>query len=279
MSEQSIQPDSNAILAALAAEVATFERELDELSDADLARPSACDGWTVGDVVAHLTWAAGYFGDILERGLRGDVRPPPNLPPPGPERRQRIAELAREVRAELGGSLRPAFRQANRTLADSLAEVGPADWDLPTAHRVGSVRRLAQTRLHELAVHRWDIRSVLEPPGHLIDSSLPVLIDVIGRWFELLFTPDPAQERPHRLRFEYPAGTVPSRDLVIGPSEVSFEASSGGPADLTLRAHPEVTILMAMGRIDPAEAAERYGLTTGGRTELLGLLRSRFGSA
>src|SRR5215212_4804169 len=104
MPQPAAESDPAAILAALSAEAATFERELDEMSERDLTRPSACDGWTNADVVAHLTWAAGYFGDILERALRGDVQQP-DLPPPGPERRRRIADLAREVRTELGGSL------------------------------------------------------------------------------------------------------------------------------------------------------------------------------
>ena len=115
--------------------------------------------------------------------------------------------------------------------------------------------------------------------SHLTESSLPVLVDLIGRWFELLFSPDPDQQRPWRLRFEYPSGGIASHDLVIGPAAVAFEPAAGGSADLVLRAGPEVTILLAMGRIDPPRAIETYGLTAEGRTELLGLLQSRFGLA
>ena len=276
MRDPALQPEPAAILAALAAEATALEQYLAGLSDEELARPSACAGWTNADVVAHLTWASGYFGDLLERGLRGDTRPPPDLPPPSPARRQRIAELAREVRAELGGSLREAFQRANQSLGTAFARLEADHWDRPTAHRTGSVRRLVQTRLNELAVHGWDIQSALNPPAHLRDASLPVLVDLIGRWFELLFTPDPSQAHPWRLRFDYPAGGITSRDLVIEASAVSFEPASGEAADLVLRAHPEVTILLAMGRIDPNRASEAYGLTISGQTELLGLLRDRF---
>jgi uncharacterized protein (TIGR03083 family) len=262
----------------LRAEATAFEQYLAGLSEADLARPSACDGWTNADAVAHLTWAAQFFGDILERALRGDVAPPPSLPPQGSARRQRIADLARELKSELGESLPEAFAGGNRSLEAAFAGVRAEDWDRPAAHRTGSVRRLAQTRLNELAVHGWDIRSKLDPPGHLTDSSLPVLIDLISRWLELLFTPDPTQKHPWRLRFEYPTANIADRDLVIGPSQVSFAPASGDPADLIVRAHPEVTILLAIGRIDPASAIETYGGTASGRTELLGLLRSRFGA-
>jgi uncharacterized protein (TIGR03083 family) len=278
MTEVTSRPTPAAIVTALEAEVAALERELAGLSEADLARPSACQGWTNADVVAHLTWAAEFFGEILARALRDDLRPP-DLPPPGPARRQRVADLSRQVRAELGGSLREAFQRSSRSLNAAFAALGPDDWDRPTAHRIGSVRRLAQSRLNELAVHSWDIRSVLAPPAHLTDSSLPVLIDLVGRWFELLFSPDPDQQRPWRLRFEYPGGTVGARDLLIEPGAVAFEPPAAEPADLVLRASPEVTILLAMGRLDPASASQTYGLRASGRTELLHLLQSRFSLA
>jgi uncharacterized protein (TIGR03083 family) len=276
MRDSALQPEPAAILAAVAGEASALERYLAGLSEEDLARPSACAGWTNADVVAHLTWASGYFADLLERALQGDTSPPPDLPPPSPARRQRIAELAQAARTELGGSLREAFQGGNQALGAAFARLEADDWDRPTAHRTGSVRRLVQTRLNELAVHGWDIQSVLEPPGHLRDASLPVLLDLIGRWFELLFTPDPAQTRPWRVRFDYLSREIASRDLVIGASTVSFEPTSGEAADLVLHTHPEVTILLAMGRIDPARAVQTYGLTTSGRAELLGPLRSRF---
>jgi uncharacterized protein (TIGR03083 family) len=278
MSDSPSGADPAVILTALRGEAAAFEQYLAGLSDSDLARPSACEGWTVADVVAHLTWASGFFRDTLERGLRDDASPPSYLPPQGPERRRRIADLARETRAELGGSLRAEFARANRSLEAAFAGVGPADWDRPCAHRVGTLRRLAQTRLNELTVHCWDVRSVLEPPGHLREGSLPVLIDLIGRWFELLFTPDPSQERPWRVRFEYPPDGIASRDLVIGPTEVAFVPAADAPADVIVRADPQVTILMAMGRISLESVLHQYGGTVNGQAELLGLLGSRFGA-
>ena len=76
-------------------------------------------------MVAHVTWASEYFGGILARALQGDVSPPADMPPPGPARRQRVAERSREFRAKLGGSLREAFQQANRSLAAAFGAVRP----------------------------------------------------------------------------------------------------------------------------------------------------------
>src|SRR5262245_28117605 len=84
-----------AILTAIKTEAVLLEGYLEGRSEAELARPSACEGWSNADVVAHLTWAAEYFGGLLARALQGDVSPPANLPPPGPDRRLRVAERAR----------------------------------------------------------------------------------------------------------------------------------------------------------------------------------------
>ena len=37
--------------------------------------PSACDGWEVQDVVAHLACAAEFFAVAIARGLQGDTAP------------------------------------------------------------------------------------------------------------------------------------------------------------------------------------------------------------
>ena len=45
-----------------------------------LDRPSPCELWTVGDVIAHLVWFADTYGGMMERGLRGDLSPPVGFP-------------------------------------------------------------------------------------------------------------------------------------------------------------------------------------------------------
>ena len=265
-------------LAALAGEAAALEDYLAGLSETDLERPSACSEWTVAEVVAHITWGGHYFAEIVERALQGDTSPPTGLPPPGPTRRQAIAERAKRVRAEAGGGIREAFREANQALAACLMKVGPEDWDRPTAHRLGPIRLVAQGRVNELAVHGWDIRSVIDPPGHLRGPSLPLLLDLLERWVELLAQPDPQQTTTHRLRFEFGEPGFAPRDLVIEPGGVRFGPASGDPAGLVLRCHPEVPVLLAMGRLDAPAAVTRYGMTMQGDEALAGLLRSRFGA-
>jgi uncharacterized protein (TIGR03083 family) len=50
-------------------EAESLAQFLDTLSADDWRRPSACDLWTIRDVVAHLIWAADFYTDTLSRGM------------------------------------------------------------------------------------------------------------------------------------------------------------------------------------------------------------------
>ena len=57
-----------------------LEAFLQSLGPDDLARQSACEGWTVGDVVGHLIERGGPIPEQIERGLSGDISAPPGRP-------------------------------------------------------------------------------------------------------------------------------------------------------------------------------------------------------
>src|SRR5262252_6571603 len=44
--------------------------------------PSACAGWDVGDVVAHLAFGAAFYASTVARGVQGDTAPPAGAPLP-----------------------------------------------------------------------------------------------------------------------------------------------------------------------------------------------------
>ena len=56
-----------------------IEDFLRTLTADDLARQSACEGWTVGDVVGHLIERGDPLPDQIERGLAGDLSPTPGV--------------------------------------------------------------------------------------------------------------------------------------------------------------------------------------------------------
>ena len=47
----------------------------DSLSPEDLEKPSPCERWTVGEVIAHLVWHVETYGGMMERGLRDYLLP------------------------------------------------------------------------------------------------------------------------------------------------------------------------------------------------------------
>ena len=56
----------------VAAEFAALAAALQPLPETDWARPSLCDGWSVGHVVAHLTMAARYPAERFQAELAAD---------------------------------------------------------------------------------------------------------------------------------------------------------------------------------------------------------------
>jgi uncharacterized protein (TIGR03086 family) len=126
---------------------------------ADLRRPSACAGWTVADVLAHLTESLRCLATSLTSG----VVPSPAARPAGPI-------TARTLNRELGRAA-VSFGAAARDLRGRRS-VAVDGLPLP-CHRLIVVGTL------EAAVHGWDVaRRPL--PGDLATpllAALPLVVD------------------------------------------------------------------------------------------------------
>lgn len=152
------------------AKVATDEHHrLDQfltgLAPEDWSRPSACEGWLVSDVVAHLEAIGQSLVDSIGRGLKGDPSEPSDNVPAGSisedELRERIASRAISLKDRLGDSLLPFLIQWNQQMDELITGLKPNDWDALCYHSMGPepVRTLVTMRIAETAMHSWDIRS------------------------------------------------------------------------------------------------------------------------
>ncbi len=191
-------------------------RYLQTLSPDAWSQPSACAGWRVDDVVAHLAGGALSCAESIARGLKRDMMPEAGHPltdvlqeaksiahelrrdmMPEMEKReatrvdattmaQRDAQIVIAARKRLGERLLVTFKATHDYLQKVLAGCGPADWEIPCSHRtrVLTVRTLLDLRLAELAIHGWDIRSRLKAAAPLFAESVPVLMDRIRARFE-----------------------------------------------------------------------------------------------
>ncbi len=252
------------------------ESFLQTLGPDDFARQSACEGWTVSDVVGHLIERGGPIPGQIERGLAGDISAPPGAldDPPLNEDQFRIDldRRAVQLRQELGDGLLGEFIRVNREFDRVLSQVQPDDWEALCYHRLRpeTVRSKTDIRIAELAMHEWDIRWAFDPGASLAEDSLPGLVNASGRAVRRAFRPDPARTRAVRYRFDLSGSGAMSLDVALAQEGASFEigASSPGP-DVVFRCASATYAMIIFGRWKLGAAIESGKLTVEGDAKLV----------
>jgi uncharacterized protein (TIGR03083 family) len=125
-------------------EIARESNAFAAAAERDLSAPvQHCPGWTVADLVAHLTEVHWFWAAMAADRLSA---------PPDEDRRPARAEA---------GDLIPTFRAGARHLVDVLAAADPAasvwTW-APSEQTVGFITR---HQVQEAAVHRWDAENAV----------------------------------------------------------------------------------------------------------------------
>ena len=231
-----------------------------------LEKPSPCERWNIGEVIAHLVWFAEIYGGMMERGLRGDLSPTEGFPAvpgtlTGPALEEMYALGAIEQRRSLGKNLIVAFNESYDWLIDMVKGIGPEDWDKPCYHtlRIRPVHSFLPTIIQELAVHDWDIRSTLEPSPSLSEESLSVLMEKLPsnrRPWTNPFGTASTSSGPKCYRFVL-TGVGGRRDIIVEGGKTRMETSGDGSADVTLAGDTGSFVLLMYGRLtlDSAIAA------------------------
>jgi uncharacterized protein (TIGR03083 family) len=233
------------------------------------SRPSACAGWTVGDVVAHLTQGASTWSATITRAIAGDANQPPGEQTlrPGERGSEVTAQRAIAFRQGMGeAELLHAFTDAYQRLHQGLLGLQPEDWDRPCYHRRGilPVRDYVGLRLQELTIHGWDMRSAFDAAATLSERPLPALVGVAQRWLSNTFRPAPHLTTPIRYRFEVP-GPVPIRqDVLVSRDSFHREPVTDSRADVTFRCTTGDYLLFVYGRLPLDRAVDN------GRLEIEG---------
>jgi uncharacterized protein (TIGR03083 family) len=185
-------------------------------------QPSACAGWEVRDVVAHLTGVAEAFTNLISRRVAGDASPPPGYPSTPATTpaavADRIAQRTQAQRERLGDQLLTAFRARHEALTRLLTGLGADDWEKPCYHIAGPfpVRTFLDLRIVEQAIHGWDIRGGLNPSASLSPESLPIFLDVIPQLaLKWVFRPSARLPTPVRYRFVLTGAVADERDIVV----------------------------------------------------------------
>jgi uncharacterized protein (TIGR03083 family) len=230
--------------------------------------PSACAGWEVCDVVAHLALGATFYASTVARGVQGDTAPPAGAPLPGVANPQR----AIAYRERLGDQVLATFTGRTTHFYQLLQSLSPQDWEKPCYHPWGlrPVQALMTMRLLELAMHTWDIQSALAPTAALFPDSLPVFMERVPSLVSFLrVQPDARRLLPLRCHFTV-TGVVPSQYAMrMTADQVRMEPDGVTAADVTCHCDTETFVLLMYGRLTPQAAAAHGRLVVEGDRRLL----------
>lgn len=248
------------IFDVMEAEASTAEAFLDGLPAEDLDQPSPCQGWSVGDVVAHLTLGSRAYISRIRRAL-GEA-PPSQRRASGPGR-DLIASEARRIRAEAGAALTENFKRGNTELVAFFR--GLSSENLNVKLRVAGLETgawfFAALRVAELSIHGWDMRRPFDAHIGLSEPAAAVLADVhLPRFISLAVRPAEHELRDGRFLFNL---SGPTRTLAlhlqegaptlapVSPSADADAAFAMTAADFALLLYGRVSYdaLLAGGRL------------------------------
>ena len=235
------------------------------------ATDSACEGWTVADVIGHLTSVD--LSTRLLRGLDGDHSPPEGSPAPEQHNEDAFArsiyQRAVDASQRLGDGLLEDFTQRIDETVALFRQVQSDQWNNLVYWPAGPMRMdtLLTQRIAELTMHGWDIRSRLEDDYHLSDGSATALLDTVDRAARRAFRPDPLLAgRPLRYRFRIDRPEGRAIDLVLSDGDAAIIETAGGanpaePADVTFECDGEACVLILYGRLTPHDAVSARRLS------------------
>jgi uncharacterized protein (TIGR03083 family) len=260
------------VVDCIRAEASQLRDFMARLSPEAWVSASACPGWTVGDVFAHLTQGAHTWSAAITRAMAGDATPPPGQPPlrPGERGSEATAQRAIAFRQEMGETgLLDAFATGYQELHQLLLRV-PADaWDKPCFHRRGVLptRNYVDIRLQELTMHGWDIRSAFDATATVSERPFPVLVHIARRWLSNTFRPDPHLTVPVRYRFTVPGPVPVQQDVLVSQDSFRIEPLSDSEADVTFRCNTGDYLLFVYGRLPLQRAMDTGRLHLTGSRE------------
>lgn len=239
---------------------------------------SAVKEWSIGDVVTHLDLAFGLYARLLGTVTSGGGSGPfsKTLSRVGkavaPVAAPAFSALNSAIPKLLDRALAPEvvkgqFSAGSRGLQERLGAIGPDDYTRPV-HYVGGPYPLSfflAMMVNEMAIHRWDIESVLTPGAHLSEGARSVL-----PW--LYFSGAPLMLRPPKGT----AGTVqiqldaPRAEMwwTLGDGSRSQGTGTAENADVTIRGTAGTFVLVLTGRIDAERALTTTSLSIDGNEPL-----------
>ena len=266
------------LVRTLSNEMAAFLRNLpDEVWRNAEQYASACERWTMADVVAHVIDGANDYALSVQRALWGSIAPPLGHQTLSTE--ERTAQVV-ALRTAFDEDLFPEFNTSCLRLNRLFVELTPEQHGLPVWHSAGTLRvsRLIELRVVELAVHAWDVQYGIDRSAALSPAAVPFLTGFLDRWLDRAFRPAKSLETPIRFRYLLSDSDGESRDLVVTGDGFDLCKPDSEAADVTFTCDTGSFLLLLMGRLPLRRSVRRGRIVLEGELEVAAGFDEWFGS-
>lgn len=238
---------------------------LASLDDEDFAAPTACPGWDVAAVLAHVIGT--------ELMMSGEAPPAVDVPEL-PHLRNDIARaneawiLARRDRTP--DELRSEFREVVARRTDELGGLTQQDVDAESWTPAGqaTLGRFLQIRVFDTWIHELDIRDAVGRVGHETGPAVQRTLAEVGNGIGFVVGKRAGAPDGSWVRIDLP-GPEPARyDVVVeGRARVVGDEPSGDPTVAVTLGSTDLVRCVA-GRVDPAALLAAGTITLGGDAAL-----------
>ncbi len=238
---------------------------LASLDDEDLAAPTACPGWDVAAVLAHVIGT--------ELMMAGEAPPAVDVPDL-PHLRNEIARaneawiLARRDRTP--DELRAEFREVVARRTEELGGLTQSEVDAESWTPAGqaTLGRFLQIRVFDTWIHELDIRDAVGRVGHETGPAVQRTLAEVGNGIGFVVGKRAGAPEGSWVRIDLP-GPEPARfDVVVeGRARVVEDEPSGDPTVTVTLGSTDLVRCIA-GRVDPAAILAAGTITLGGDVAL-----------
>jgi uncharacterized protein (TIGR03083 family) len=239
----------------LEAQSAATRQVIQSLADPDMAKQApTCPGWTVKDIVVHLTAAAEMFDQQAKGTIDGS---------------RWLEERARRM-AAIGslspGELRARYQEADQALVSTFKSLSAEQLQAKRTHpALGEipVQQFLGMRISEAAIHGWDIQAALNPKATFQSPALPGVLPALVAAWPAWFIPEKIAGLTRGYRFLIGEPLNHDHTLRIAGGKASW-AQDGTPGEVTMTLQAGDFLLLLAGRLSSEQ------LVTAGRAQVSG---------
>ena len=250
------------------------------LSPADWRTPSACGGWEVGEVVAHLASGTGMWAKLIPAMVRGEGAVGADWSLPNPSRHDQVRADSVEHRKAAGddGLARELSENAAR-LVEALTALSDDDADKSSSAAwggQGSVKTTVGTIVGEVIFHRWDMESRVRPGAHLPAEAFPAIMGYVAGWRGFGFQ---KRDLPAPIHYRWTLTDPPSTwDVLVKGGSFQHLRNPDHDPDVVFETDTEAYILAGVGRMDLVDAVESGRVKASGPADAVAAYQGFFAS-